>query len=443
MKNISKPISIIFLSISIFLFLYVFYRSEIFHGGIKYQDYYLKYYLFSLFLIISSIISFFINNEIKIKISIFFITIILGLYCYQGYLLIKDGNLISDFTYDTRDVFNVYKDLKKNNPNIVLTPIPRNFIEEDNQQIFPLSGISKRKTIGCNENGYYSIFNSDRYGFNNPDSEWDKKEIKFLLIGDSMVHGSCVNQPDTIGGNLRKITTDDGVLSLGQRANGSLIEYATLKEYLHLVKVNRVLWVYYEGNDLIELGQEIKNKILSKYLNDDEYSQNLHRRQNEIDKKLQKKFDIVKTYIESLKKQKTIFPRFFKFYFLRRITFERFFIPESKPRVLSAEFKKIIKLSKSLVEKNQAKLYFVYIPEIHRYIKKLDNDKNFNDYEKVVKFVNNLNIPVIDVNKELFNKQKDKLSLFPFRSRNHFTEKGYKLLAETIYKKIKEFEEVN
>ena len=41
-------------------------------------------------------------------------------------------------------------------------------------ELFPLSGISNSKTIHCNESGYYSIYKSDRYGFNNPDYDWDK-----------------------------------------------------------------------------------------------------------------------------------------------------------------------------------------------------------------------------------------------------------------------------
>ena len=35
-------------------------------------------------------------------------------------------------------------------------------------------------------------------GFNNPDNEWDKKQIDFyVLVGDSFkgYHGACVNRP--------------------------------------------------------------------------------------------------------------------------------------------------------------------------------------------------------------------------------------------------------
>ena len=96
---------------------------------------------------------------------------------------------------------------------------------------FSLSGLSNSETIHCNENGYYSIYQSDRYGFNNPDNEWDKKEIEYLLVGDSYTHGACVNRPNDIGSVLRNLS-NKSVLNLGMSGNGPLIEYATLREYL-------------------------------------------------------------------------------------------------------------------------------------------------------------------------------------------------------------------
>ena len=40
--------------------------------------------------------------------------------------------------------------------------------------LFPFSGISSSKTLHCNVNGYYSIYESDRYGFNNPNKDKSK-----------------------------------------------------------------------------------------------------------------------------------------------------------------------------------------------------------------------------------------------------------------------------
>ena len=54
--------------------------------------------------------------------------------------------------------------------------------------------------------------------------------------------------------------------------------------------------------------------------------------------------------------------------------------------------------------------------------------------------VENLNIPIIDINKELFIKYDDPISLFAFRKDGHYNEKGYQLVAETIFRKINELE---
>jgi hypothetical protein len=65
------------------------------------------------------------------------------------------------------------------------------------------------------------------------------------------------------------------VLNLGQAGNGPLIEYATLREYL-TPNVKKVLWLYYEGNDLKELKAELDNKILNKYLTNQKFKQDLN-----------------------------------------------------------------------------------------------------------------------------------------------------------------------
>ncbi len=51
------------------------------------------------------------------------------------------------------------------------------------KKIFPFSGLSNSKTVYKNENGYYFIYLSDRFGFNNPDEEWDANEIEYLIGG--------------------------------------------------------------------------------------------------------------------------------------------------------------------------------------------------------------------------------------------------------------------
>jgi len=429
MKNISKIISTFFLSLSIIMLLYVFYRSEIYSGGSRY-DYYSKYYIISFSLICLSFASFFLRKEIKIRIGLIILSFTVCIYLIEGYMAII-GNPYYLYTY-----------LKKKDPNVTVYVSPFNHLNEVNQKNFPLSGISYRKTIFCNEGGYMSTYQSDRYGFNNPDSEWDKKEIKFILVGSSIVHGACVNENDTIGGNLRSITEiKKGVLNLGYSENRAVTKYATLREYMPLKNTNNVLWIYHEAYDLHDFEIEFDNKILLKYLNNKEFSQNLYLNQKNIEKKLHT------TLLNQEKSEKrNIFSRLIKLTYLRAATIEKLFPPKDIFRndylssSLLSKFEKVIKLSKEFVESNGANFYFIYLPEFHRYSNKYYYHRDNEEiYKKIIQSVRNLNIPIIDINAEIFEKHKNPLSLFQDHY-GHFNEKSYQLVAKTIFQKIQEYE---
>ena len=90
MNFLKKFFSLILLSISFLLIVYIFYRSEIHHGGNK-RDYYLIYYIiFSIFFFLS-IITFFINEKIKEYLIILSLSSLIPLYSFEIYLtFIKD-----------------------------------------------------------------------------------------------------------------------------------------------------------------------------------------------------------------------------------------------------------------------------------------------------------------------------------------------------------------
>lgn len=124
------------------------------------------------------------------------LSILFSLYCFEYYLINNVGYLNihkkskilkkqTGLNYDKRSKIQAYKDLKKKYSDLTVTIVPKTYaVNYPDKNIMPLSGVSNTKTLHCNENGYYSIFDSDRYGFNNPDKEWDKLEIEFLLLGD-------------------------------------------------------------------------------------------------------------------------------------------------------------------------------------------------------------------------------------------------------------------
>ncbi len=79
--------------------------------------------------------------------------------------------------YDLRNVRQILKEENKKSTNTVLSLIPADYLDDNQSELFPIMSLSNRRTILCNEGGYTAIIDSDRYGFNNPDNEWDKKEI--------------------------------------------------------------------------------------------------------------------------------------------------------------------------------------------------------------------------------------------------------------------------
>ena len=439
MNFIKRIFSPLFLLFSILLLIYVIYRSEIVWSG-QQDNYYKLYYSISFTLVSLSILTFFLSDKIKEYFIICSLSIFLGLYLTELFFVffppkkidIGQNNKFEIYKsltgkeWDYRSRKEVYEELKKNNPNIAVTIIPTKTSNKTNKTIYTFSGVSNADTIGCNENGYWSLYKSDRYGFNNPDSEWDKKEHKYLLVGDSFTNGSCVNRPDDIGSVLRNLS-NSSVLNLGNKAHGPLTQYAVLREFLNN-KVESVLWIYYEGNDLIDFEKELSSNILNNYLKDLNFKQNLALRQKEVNL-------IASELIEEEKVERSRYnSKFFKF--LSFIKLDRLrllkFQNHPKKNYVTKEFKNLIRLAKELVRSNNAQLYFIYLPEYNRYSK---NKSSFHaqNYPEIKKIVETLNIPFIDIKKEVFDQEQNPLELFPFKMKGHYNVEGYKKVAEKIY----------
>ena len=72
-----------------------------------------------------------------------------------------------------------------------------------------------------------------------------------------------------------------------------MIEYAILSEY-YPNNVKKVIWLYYEGNDIGDLIFELRNDFLMQYITEKNFSQNLKLKQNEIDSLRKKELTPVK-----------------------------------------------------------------------------------------------------------------------------------------------------
>ena len=331
--------------------------------------------------------------------------------------------------------------MKSDSTTVPTVPPKSNLL---NDSFFPLSGVSNSNTIMCNELGYFSKYKSDRFGFNNKNDLWDSEIIDAATIGDSFAHGECVNYNDTIAGKLTN-KYNLKTLNLGYSGNGPLIEYATIREYLPS-NIKTLVWIYYEGNDLADLTEELKNPILRNYINNNNYSQNLIYRKNEIDNFLRKKIKISvekkQNYlwddfllnINFIKNKDKIFDymRFLKLYTLRELTINFFF-----PLKINNNFEKILLNVKNEYIKQDKQLLFVYLPDQNRYKKKIYNHSKFLNYKSVINTIEKNNIDYLDFNKIFTNNFNKPSNLYASKIGGHFNEKAYEFIADMIFDKIK------
>ena len=263
------------LAISVFLTCYTFYRAEIVHSGYQFSYYY-KYYLIFIFGNLFWFIILFLNNKRKVQILIIISSLCFLLYFYETVRFFKPSILKLDFfktlnkekviksNQGEKSKYEVIQDLKINEGlDVVPSIFPSVFLKKKSiyyeSDIFPLGGVSNKITIFCKEGEQFSIYKSDRYGFNNPNEEWDQEKINFFLIGDSFAQGACVQPGEDMASQIRMLTNLPAI-SLGMAANGPLIELATLKEYIVKKNPQIILWLYFERNDLDDL--KIENLII-------------------------------------------------------------------------------------------------------------------------------------------------------------------------------------
>ena len=141
-----------------------------------------------------------------------------------------------------------------------------------------LANVPNSEIVWCDEAGEFNRWQSDELGFRNPRQQIGN-EVDILLVGDSMVEGACENEPDTIADVIRSY--DRTVFNISRGGSGPLFQLATLREYGGQVSPEKVVWVVFTGNDLQNLREE-KGTLLSLYLTNEEFSQQLAIKNEEV-----------------------------------------------------------------------------------------------------------------------------------------------------------------
>lgn len=301
-------------------------------------------------------------------------------------------------------------------------------------KIYPLGSIPNKKIVLCNELGNYTIYRTDRHGFNNPDSVWDKKEIDVLFLGDSFTHGSCMLDNKNFVNLLRE--DDANLVNLGNAGNHPYIMLAGLIEYAKPTKPKNIVWMHCSANDIGGMVRAQNDPLFNKYLNEI-FSQNLIERQNEITRHMLNRYNL-----RHFLYQRIDWPSFFKLSQLR--TNLRFNLnpklninPEIVSDIFKTElsnyeeiFEEIIKRSKSITDSIGSKIYFVSIPTYSELL----NGQN-NTSKTVEKIVRKNGIEYFDLS-EYFLSKTDPESIFSWKTTGHFSTLGSRLTSQFLGKNI-------
>ncbi|MBF0480600.1 MAG: hypothetical protein HQK81_14005 [Desulfovibrionaceae bacterium] len=357
--------------------------------------------------------------------------------------------------YDNRGIPKVVTMLRDDGVNAYPHIAPSFLVGRDHEPLYPMGGISGKTIVFCNESGKFSVYPSDRHGFNNPPESWDHGAVGSLVIGDSFANGACVQPGEDIASRLRA----QGISSvtLGMWGNGPLIELGSLVEYAPTLRPKTVFWLFYE-NDLDRLVNEAEDPLLRRYL-DPAFSQHLIDRQDAIDAYLidtvrsmyrEKGIDLSRPAAEApvhyqlagidfdWKQMGLNLDHCIQIASLQQLrTFVENILVYKHSGATTGLFKQVLARAKSVVGAWGGAIYLVYLPEYYRFapISPLARLEYRRLHDAATMAARDNGIEVIDI-LDIFNSQPDPIGLFPLRMYGHYTAETYDLIAKVLVNRL-------
>jgi hypothetical protein len=317
-------------------------------------------------------------------------------------------------------------------PDTYIDSTNRSVLSVNGTTTIPLSGPTSALTILCNESGTTIGYRSDSLGFRNPPDAWDPLHPDVAIIGDSFAHGFCRPDTETIAGRLR--VTGLRVLNAGITGAGPLAELGIVREFLTEVKPKHVYWLFYEGNDLIDIESE-KKTALNNYLRP-EYSQGLLERRAGID-------SAIRDYSNAMfarHRTPTLYQKLMSFVLLRKLrTATGLYRQPESPVGNEIEDVRILRSvlgqADSEVKAWGGDLTLVYLPERRRFNKRTaavvgENHDPLVVQQRVKRIASDIGIPMLDV-AETFARHAGPAKFWNSR-RYHYNAQGYALVADVI-----------
>ena len=314
----------------------------------------------------------------------------------------------------------------------------RSRLTDGGAELQPLSGVSNRETVVCNEMGEWITYRSDRCGMNNPDAVWDRDTVPVAAVGDAFANGWCTPAGEHFVTLIREDRMD--LINLGQSGNGPLLTLASVLEYLPSKRPRFVLWFQYELNDFRDLSIERLSPLLLRYLEEGGGHQNLLLRQDAVDRALE-------TYLEAdverwadqgllLAEPMGWIPTpgtvvdFAKLAHLRG----RLGVVYHDPFPADHElWSRVIAKAKGTVEEWGGRLIVVYLPAAPRYQSAVERASAERSVERMRADLGALGVSFVD--DQAFRTVANSLSLFNRINGGgfgHYTSQGHRLIAESV-----------
>ena len=300
---------------------------------------------------------------------------------------------------------------------------------DDATTVAPLAGIPAELTVLCNESGTTIGYRSDSFGFRNPEVAWFEPTV--ALVGDSFTHGFCRPESETIAGRLRARGIE--VINAGMTGAGPLTELGLVREYVSRSSPSVVYWLFYEGNDLIDLSSEIRTLVIR--YRDPGFTQDLVN-QPQMPAALMSYGDsLVSSYRPPGAGQWLR-----GFLSLRNLRVATGISGAPRQKGIRDEdrelelFEEVLLAAKTEVESWNGELRLVYLPERRRFNKSAPVVGENHDFDAVhsavVSIASNLLVPLVDISRT-FAEQPDPAKMWDNR-RYHYNAAGYGVVAEAI-----------
>lgn len=299
----------------------------------------------------------------------------------------------------------------------------------------PVSGLARAVTVSCNDGGQYLTFRTDERGFPNPTGIWPEGRAEIAIVGDSVALGECVPPPDSIAYRIRE--RHPRTITLGAGGNGPLLELAALKEYLPALRPERVLWFFYEGNDMADLEREKRSSLLVRYL-DPRFRQGLLGKQVAVNKALAAYLEAA-IRSEGVKREAWHAPitGFLLLKRLRALVWSRVdaAFALDRPRGDFGLFERILREARRTVELWGGELIVVYLPAPSRYPGQHQFSRSSRRlldqvHGEVLRAARELGIPVIDATGTFPDAPGNREFFYPYFA--HYTPEGYRAVSRTI-----------